>query len=350
MATDTQLGRLGLDVEWGAPKRVGRSADGTGQIYRVSGAFRGATLAQTLALGGEFIAQAEIQEPLPFISATLADLNGFVVINDLDVDEDWRNAARQGKGWIEFDMTLDRKGSYSQTKLMSILAMVSAVEDHATTPSYSWAPPIGALAVDAGTTAPTLITRATAAGDIVVATDMTVGTWPTWSVDPASYFDGAVEVWAGDRLRAGLDMPMDPTDWYISNDIMQIRPSVYQGSSDGGLQVRFHDGTAWGDWTDFDIYWAGTNVVPAVGLCNNPSGRRRNRPGRPVARRQRIPHLDHCDSRAHDQATQGDAVRRMRLQLHRRCRYSFCGGRRDRHCDPSGRHSLICPARYVGVR
>ena len=264
MAVDTRFGRLGLEIDWDAPQRLTQNVRPGEWIDDVTGRFRGATLADTLALAAEFKAQAEIQEPLPLVSTTYPDINGFYLIQDVDVSADYRNAALIAPGWIDFRLRAKREGSYSQTKLQSVLAMVSAVEDFSTTPDYTFAPPIDAKAFDAGASAPTLITRKSEDGDHEqVATGMTVGTSPTWSVDPASYYGGAVKIWAGDVLRAGLDMPMDPTDWMIGNGMVQVRPSTFQGTSDGGLQFQFHDGGGWGDWVNFQINHAGTNTIPA---------------------------------------------------------------------------------------
>lgn len=276
MATDTQFGRLGLEIDWDAPQRWRHSIRPASWLDDVSGRFRAANLADTLALAGEFARQAEIQEPLPLLSATYPDIDGFYIIDSIELDADWRNAALITPGWVGFRLRAERQGSYSQTKLQSLLSMVDAVEDFATTESFWWAPPIGAKAVDAGTTAPTLISRDGEDGiNALVATDMTAGTNPTWSVDPADYFNDAVEIWAGDILRAGLDMPMDPADWVMGNKHMQIRPSVFQGSSDGGLQVRFHDGTTWGTWVNFQINHAGVNTIPEwdfVTIMRNTAG------------------------------------------------------------------------------
>lgn len=261
MAADSRYGRLGLEIDWKAPQDVSQNVRPGEHVIDVAGYFRGATITETLALAVEFLAQAEIEEPLPWVSATYPSLDGYYLTQDLSIDANWRNAALIDPGWIEFRARLKREGSHSQAKLLSELGYVSAVEDHSTTPSYSWAPPVGAQSVDAGNTGPVLVTRTTTDGDITVATDMTVGTIPTWSVAPSGYFAGACYIYAADVLRAGLDLPMDAADWVIGNGLVEVRPSAFQGTSDGGIQFRAYDGAAWGDWLNFQINHAGTNTI-----------------------------------------------------------------------------------------
>jgi hypothetical protein len=233
-----------------------------GNLDRLRGWLRDSTLAETKILRTELVGHAG--DLIAITDSTDTDINGFYYVDDVSVTAEADKGSLQGTGLFQFDARLTFVGRYSSTELQSLLTMVDAVEDFSTTESYWWAPSIGAQAVDAGGAAPVIVERDGADGTIAVATDMTSGTNPTWSIDPSSYYDGAVELYAdGDVLRTGTEIPMDTTDWYISNGLMQVRPSAYQSTSDGELDVRFHDGTAWGDWQGFFLNWAGSNKIPS---------------------------------------------------------------------------------------
>lgn len=260
MAALLKVGRVGLDVELNSPQDVGFSGREDGRRVIIGGYLRSSSLAQTKVLRSELLAQ--VGQLIAITYATDDGLDGFAILDQVDVDLSWRDGALLGSGYFRFEIQVSYIDSHSETECQSLLSMVDAAEDHSTTASYWHSPPVGAKAYSAGFPTPSLIERPTVDGDIWVAYGMTNPTHPTWSVAPSAYYDGAVEVWAGDRLRAGRNMPMDVTDWYITNGLMEIRPSAYQGTTDGEIEVRFYDGTAWGSWTDFKVVWAGTNDVP----------------------------------------------------------------------------------------
>lgn len=256
-----KLGRVGLDVDLDDPQEVSYRGTTDGRTVRIGGYFRAASLAETKILRSEILAQ--VGQLIPLTYTTDDGLDGVAILEDANVDLDWQDGALLGKGFFRFDVTVTFLGSFSEIEFQSLLSMVDAAEDHATTASFWHSPPVGAQAYSAGGATPTLIERSAVDGDVLLAYDIPTGTHPTWSVDPADYYTGAVEFYAADYLRAGRDMPMDPTDWYITNGLMEVRPSTFQGTSDGEIEVRFYDGTAWGSWIDFKVVWAGTNDVPS---------------------------------------------------------------------------------------
>ena len=199
---------------------------------------------------------------------TDTDINGFYFVESVRIDSLADYVPFQGDPVFTFEASLQFIGDYASAKGQSIYARVPGTEDFSTTPSYWWAPPIGAQAVEIGDADSTDVDRDGADGTISVSTDIDDDCNPTWSVAPDSLYDGACYIYAGDQLRVGRKVPMDPTDWYIGNGLMEVRPSAYQSTSDGELQFRFHDGTAWGDWTNFQINWAGTNKVPSWNFFN----------------------------------------------------------------------------------
>lgn len=256
-----RIGRVGLDVDLDDPQGVGYRGGADGRTVDISGYFRASSLTLTKALRSEILAQ--VGQLITITYDTDDGLNGVVILDDVRIDLDWNDGSLLNQGYFRFEITVTYIGSYSETEFQSLLAAVSAAEDFGTTPSYWHSPPAGARAYNAGNVSPTLISRTTEDGDIWVAYDIPAGSHPTWSVDPANYYAGAVEMWAGDRLRAGRDMPMDPTDWYLNNGLVQVRPSVYQGASDGVIQCRWFDGAAWGTWVGFYIKWSNSSDVDA---------------------------------------------------------------------------------------
>lgn len=261
--SELTVGRVGLDVEIGSPARWTQRAAGPQGVNRtetISGELRASSLANTKALRSELLAQ--VGQLVPILSDDDSTLNGIYLLDSADVDLDAYDGPLNDVGVAMFTVTATRVGSFSEVEFQSLLGMVDAAEDFSTTASYWHSPPVGTKAYSAGAASPTLIERATEDGDILTAYDIPEGTHPTWSVDPADYYDGAVELWAGSRLRAGRDMPMDPADWEINAKTMKVRPGAVTGSSNGEIEVAAWDG-AWNTWVPFKITWAGTNDVPS---------------------------------------------------------------------------------------
>lgn len=254
MATLT-VGRL----SFGDPQRMRVRTDPNRDIHTFTGYLRGADLTATLALKTEL--KAQNGHTIAITYDTDPTLNGYYIQDQSNID--LGKGSMIVPGYIPFTIRATHIGGYSSTELQSLLSMVSAVEDFSTTPSYWWAPAVGARAVDAGGATPVLVTRDGADGENSIATDMVAGTNPSWSIDPTAYYTGAAYIYAADILRSGLEMPMGATDWYMGNGHMEIRPDAYQGTTTGEIEVRFHDGTSWGSWSQFFINWAGTNKVPS---------------------------------------------------------------------------------------
>lgn len=232
-----------------------------GQVDRITGLLRADTLAESKVLRTEL--RGHQGDFIAITDTTDTDINGFYIVDSVRIGAQAKHASFQNAGLFSFTANVTYVGNYATTKLQSILARVSAVEAHATTPSYWWAPALDAQAVETGDASPTNIDRDGEDGTVVVSIDIDADCNPTWSIDPASYYDAAAKVYAGDVLRTGREIPMDVTDWYITNGLMELRPDAYQGTSSGELEVRFHDGTSWGSWQSFFINWAGTNKIPS---------------------------------------------------------------------------------------
>lgn len=261
MPPNLQIGRVGLDVDLNSPQDLSFDVDDDRRRVTIRGYLRAASLDETKALRSELLAQRG--QLVPVTWAGDSSMAGVGVVDAVTVDVDWRDGALQGAGFFRFAVVMDWVGSTSEVEFQSLLSSVEAVEDHSTTPEWWHAPPVGSLAYSAGGATPVLIDRATEDGTIHVATDMPAGTHPTWSVNPANYYDGAVELWAGSRLRAGRDMPMLPAGWEINAKTLRIRPGVTADASNGAIEVAAWQGSDWGPWVSFSVWWAGTNRIPS---------------------------------------------------------------------------------------
>jgi len=262
------FGRLALPdyTQWQMQSRNGKHID------RLTLWLQGASLAATKNLRTEL--RGHESDYIAISYSSDSDVDGFYYVDSVRITSAARQASLQNTGLFRADISVSFVGDYASTEIQSLLTQISADEDHSVTPSYWWAPASGAKAVNAGSTTTTLVERI---GDATldVAYDISADINPTWSVAPSAYYTGAVEFYAGDVLRTGTEMPMDPADWYIGNDLMQVRPGNFQVGSNGRLQVRFNDATSWGSWVSFQINNAGSNTIDSwdfvTCLVNTPS-------------------------------------------------------------------------------
>lgn len=251
------VGRISLEVEpseWA----IERSLDS--QSYTFRGFLLSASQAQTQYIRNELVGHHG--DLVAVTWDTDSWFNGYYYLTDVRVETVPVSYMR--RGLFPFEITFFRVGGYATTELQSLLSVGDRLNDFGTTAQPYHAPSIGALAYNAGTGDPTEEVRDTEDGNIIVYLDIDPDEDPSWSVDPANYYDGAVKVYTdGDTLRTGRELPgNDPTDWYITNGLIQVRAQTYQSTSNGRFEIRAWDGTAWDSWLDFKITWSGTNDVP----------------------------------------------------------------------------------------
>lgn len=173
----------------------------------------------------------------PVVPVTFGDkylLDGFYrVTAGQSVFDDEANGGVVKATW---SMTLERLGSGSDLELESTVPLVGRVNNHAITPVYWHAPPIGATGYLTGSGSPTGTTdRLGADGTIRVHTGIPTGT-PTWAVDVAEYLEGSVRLldeW-GNR-RVGVMTP-ELDDWELTNGLVRVKPRA-----DGALLVACWD-------------------------------------------------------------------------------------------------------------
>lgn len=254
------IGRVGLnvvDLDHPASWKMERSFDNASII--LGGYVRSTTIANAKYLRNELLNQ---QGSLIALTYTGDDfLDGFYILRSVRM-ETVINSYRIGL--FPFELDLFYIGNHSSTELQSLLTVGDVQNDFSTTPFPFHAVPVGALAYNAGPTGtPTERIRETEEGNLSVFEEISATEDPSWAVSPASYYLGSSKVFTAGMLRAGLTIPANsPTDWYISNGLVEVRASVYQGSSDGDIELRFYDGSAWTQWIDFRLVYDDINIIP----------------------------------------------------------------------------------------
>lgn len=253
------LGRIGVDVEIeeveGWNHRRGKVDD---QIT-LTGELRAATADDTDYLRTELANQAGMLIAVTYSHDPILD--GFYILERVTIgSEPW---SYDDEKFYRFSCELKRIGSEASTELQSLITAADIQNDFGTTPQYFHATPPGALAYSAGAGNPTEISRVSEDGAMSVYLDVSASEDPAWAISPANYYKAAAEIWTQDRLRAGRELLVnDPTDWYLTNGLMQVRAATFQDTSNGRIQTRWYDGTAWGTWIDWKITWSATSDIP----------------------------------------------------------------------------------------
>lgn len=253
------IGRVGLDVELPHPSEWREESTEDGREIMLRGWLRAGTTAEVQALRTELMNQNYTMVACTYTLDT--NFDGFYVQTSIRVDTVPVSYARN---IFAFEVTLFRIGSDSRTELQSLLTQAPVTNSHSTTPEYWWSPPVGALAINtgAGLASPTEWSRTTADGEIAVFRDIDQAADPTYSVSPATYYDGAVTLTTEGRVRTGQDFKSDPAYWEISNGLIRVRPSTYAGSSDGAIDFSWWS-TSWGTDVGFVVKWQNSVAIPA---------------------------------------------------------------------------------------
>jgi hypothetical protein len=253
------IGRVGLEVDLNHPaEAIWSSRFDQGKELVLRGFLTASSTTNARYLRNELIAQ---QGRLIAVTYTGDDLyNGFYILSESRIDV---SPGSHHFGGFPYEVVLIRIGSDSRTELQSLLTGNTVTNAHTATAVPWLAFPAGALAVNVGDDTPTEFSRTGAAGQMNVLININRDTDPTWSVSPSSYYSGSVKLYTQGLLRAGLDLPKnDPADWSLENDFVRIRPSDYQGTSDGELDFFFHNGTSWSTTPiSFHIDWDGSAKV-----------------------------------------------------------------------------------------
>lgn len=255
------IGRVGLDVDmdhmaaW--EERKGFNEEQT--VFR--GFLKSTSIEFTKYLRAELLEQQGA-----FIAVTYSGddfFDGFYILTDVFIDTIQNSYL--GAGLFPFEISLYRIGSLASTELQSLITAADIDNDFGSTPQYWHAVPPGTLSYNAGPDASaTEYARESVDGNVAFYVNVQASWDPTWSIEPASYYLAASEIWYRDRLRAGLLIPEnDPTNWYITNGLIEVRAATFQGSSNGQIELRPYDGTQWDSWLAFDFWHDDTNEIPS---------------------------------------------------------------------------------------
>lgn len=254
------LGRVGLETQnLDHPRELemDRSFDNSGLVLR--GFLYASSLANVKYLRSELLSQQGSLIAVTYSGDSYLD--GFYILRSVNV-QTILNSYRVNL--FPFEVDLFYIGNHAGTELQSLLTVGDVNNDFSTDPVPFHAVPVGALAYNAGPTGtPTERTRESAEGNLSVFEDISFTEDPSWAVAPASYYLGSSKVYTQGLLRSGLHVPVnDPTDWYISNALIEVRAMNYQSTSNGRIELRFYDGSAWGSWVAFYIRYDDSATIP----------------------------------------------------------------------------------------
>lgn len=163
--------------------------------------------------------------------------NAYVNVGSVSADyTEWRNEVVT----CDWKLGLTRLGSDSEVDLQSRLTGVARVNDFALTGERWHAPPIGHYGYQTGTSNPTTMTRNGSDGAITVYRGIPTGVSPRWGCAPTSYLNGRVRLTSGGTELCGVDQPLSPTGWALTNGLINITTSA-----SATLDVQTYTGGAW---------------------------------------------------------------------------------------------------------
>ena len=74
------------------------------------------------------------------------------------------------------------------------------------------------------------------------------------------FYEGAATVRVGGRVIAGRQASNTPTDWQLTNDLLQVEPVA---GTDFAIRIRMWNSGAWSPWTTATIKWASAGATRA---------------------------------------------------------------------------------------
>ena len=269
MAT-VQFGRIGLDVSF-ANAITGYQETSTydeGRQVTFSGLVKTSTLADTIALRTELPALSG--QLVPVIWSFDSTLNGYYAISDVSIDASAASGSYVSGGLFGLTITAKLIGSDGdvefQSKLVgTVLSNTKGVTDAESTPWHS--PPVGAYGWTQVGSSPTHYSRTTSDGAIDMWHDISRSTSPTWSVDVADFYKGAVKVYTGGYLRQGLHTANVTSGWELSNGLVKVTPN----GTNGRLDLEVYDGSQW-DTPMVVQFWSSSSEIgnaDAIAIIRN---------------------------------------------------------------------------------
>lgn len=161
--------------------------------------------------------------PVSFTNKT--DRNGYYEVVDVGAQMTNMTGELVKVAW---SFTLNRLGSDTEVDLESRLTGASARNNSfAATGERTHAPPVGHYAYWSGPTQPSVVTRATADGSMLVYRGLPATANARWGCAVANYSLGRCRfVDANGLERAGLNFRTPDSSWSISNGLIQVRPGA----------------------------------------------------------------------------------------------------------------------------
>jgi hypothetical protein len=168
-----------------------------------------------------------------------AERNGYYTVSSASGEV--RDRKRQGITEISWKISLQRHGPDTDTDLESRLNGAVRENDFSLTGERWSAPSIGHYAYYTGPTIPSVLTRATTEGDIIVYRGVPSGVNPRWGCRVEDYLRGRVRILNAGVERVGAAHPLDAGQWELSNGLVRVRSLA----SGGSVEVASFTGGAW---------------------------------------------------------------------------------------------------------
>jgi hypothetical protein len=191
----------------------------------------------------EQVKAMEAGKLVPVVFTDKTSINGYYLVeSSSSVLTDYQGEVQTA----DWKISLTRMGSDTEVDLQSRLTGAVRQNDFSLTGEKWHAPSIGHYAYFTGSTSPSVMTRATAEGEITVYRNVPTNVSPRWGCDVGDYNGGRVRVvdfglvGYGSELE-GVDRPVGASTWELSNGLVNVSPT----SSAGVLDVKSYTNGEW---------------------------------------------------------------------------------------------------------
>lgn len=230
---DLMLGRLLLRETFKVDEASssGRSMDIEGQESSPP-----RTRAEVVARHDNLLALDQ-SSPMPVTFTDKPERNGyFHLANATAGYTEWRGDVVTS----DWKVQLTRGGSETEVDLQSRLTGAVRLNDFSLTGERWHAPPIGHYAYYTGSSNPTVMTRTGADGAMTVYRTLPAGVSPRWGCAPTDYLKGRVRLVSDGIELCGVDQPLAPSGWSLSNGLVNVTTSA-----SASLDVQAYTDGAW---------------------------------------------------------------------------------------------------------
>jgi hypothetical protein len=231
-----QAGRLALRED--ATAEFGVDEDGVGVSIAGQESIGRLTLAQVqqrvddvVALRGTMMAFTFTQKP---------EMDGYYFVKE--ASSTYTKWVPESAAILPWSLNLVRLGYANTLDLEARLSgPTTRANDHLATGERWHAPNIGHLAYGAGSTAPSLMTRASTDGAMTVYRVLAAGTNPKWASAPADYLKGRVRFVDTLGERQASQVQTTATGWAVDNGIVKVSVNP----ANGNLILSHWSGSVW---------------------------------------------------------------------------------------------------------